>query len=328
MCILAIKPKGVAPISQERLKIMYEYNPDGAGIAFARKGKIYVIKGLMTLAEFLLAAEKIKPSDTALYHARISTGGGVCAELTHPYLICDDYKSMKKLKYETTGNIFAHNGIFSEFNAKSGVNDSMQFCLNYLKPLDTLKRASGGSLLDDDLRPVLSKLCGYASRIALLDARGNYAIYGSGWEYDEGVFFSNETYKKRKSYYYQYGNFWKQTKYPTSATTSTPPKEAPKAQEAPKESAQNADVIVIEKDHKNAGEQAKTPSTDKPEYKKPKTPKEYDYTRDVREIVKDTTLDDIAELKENDRYFAQLLKDNEFCMTEREIYAYYMLGYL
>ena len=45
MCIAIIKPKD-KHISDEALKNCYERNPDGAGLAFAKNGKLYIMKGI------------------------------------------------------------------------------------------------------------------------------------------------------------------------------------------------------------------------------------------------------------------------------------------
>lgn len=52
MCIAIVKPQGTE-ISDEYLKNCFENNPDGAGIAYARDGKLYIVKGIFNQNTFI-----------------------------------------------------------------------------------------------------------------------------------------------------------------------------------------------------------------------------------------------------------------------------------
>ena len=217
MCILAIKPKGIAAPNEETLREMFERNPDGAGVSYAIDNKLTLIKGLMTFNEFKKVVEKIPVEAVALLHCRITTSGGVCKELTHPFRLCKDIKEMRKTKaiYDS-GFIVAHNGIFNEFRAKELNNDTTQFVINYLSNLQDISEQAHKDILVEELEPIINKIV-EGSRLAILSADGRVAKYGSGWIEDGGLYYSNSTYKPYKNYYNSkyfdcYNDWWKRYK--------------------------------------------------------------------------------------------------------------------
>ncbi len=200
MCIIAIKPKNIEAPSKETFKNMFRANPDGAGVAFNLNNKLYIIKGLMTFDEFWRVCEKIPVESSAIYHARISTSGGICQELTHPYLLDENIFNQRKIYTEVKKGIaVAHNGVFSEFDKKEFNNDTTQFISTYLVPLNKLERRAFKSILDDDLDKIINKLCGYSNKLAMIDEKGNIKKYGSGWIFKKGVYYSNYSFE---SYYH------------------------------------------------------------------------------------------------------------------------------
>lgn len=196
MCIIAIKPKNVAIPTTEILERIFDKNPDGAGVAYTTSKGIKIIKGLMTKSEFLKVCEKIPTTATAILHARISTSGGISKELCHPYELTNDFKQLRKTNLTiANGFAVAHNGVFGEFGAMFEANDTMQFIATYLTTLKQLKEDSNGSILDDDIKPIINKLVS-GSRLAILDVAGNWEKYGNNWEEYNGVYYSNSGYKK------------------------------------------------------------------------------------------------------------------------------------
>lgn len=211
MCIIAVKEKGIAPLSKEVLKNMFERNPDGAGVAVARDGILTIKKGLMNFEDFYKVCEEIKASDVVIYHCRIQTSGGVVKELTHPFLLNADIKQQRKTNIKTKqGEAVAHNGVFSGFGTKELNNDTTQFITTYLAPLKEIEEEAGGSILDSKLKPIINALVS-GSKLAILDARGVVKRYGTGWTEEAGIFYSNETYKTPKWTYY-YGKSYEWTK--------------------------------------------------------------------------------------------------------------------
>ena len=59
MCIIAAKPAGVKMPDHETLENMWYGNPDGAGLMYAKDGKVIIRKGFMKYVDLLAALEEI-----------------------------------------------------------------------------------------------------------------------------------------------------------------------------------------------------------------------------------------------------------------------------
>ena len=214
MCIIAVKPRGVALPSIETLKRLFYKNPDGAGIAYAIDGAITLSKGYMDINEYIKAVQKIPVEASAIIHTRISTSGGINKELTHPYILTNNYKELRRTSAKLTeGFVVAHNGVFGEFGALKGANDTMQFIVNYLHPLKELKEKARASILDADIKPLINKLVS-GSRLVILNTAGEFELFGNYWHEADGVYYSNEGYKPAPAYsgyysskYNKYNNY-------------------------------------------------------------------------------------------------------------------------
>lgn len=203
MCIIAVKPAASAAPNEARLRYMFNTNKDGAGIAWARDGVLHIVKGLMTADEFIKAAQRVPEDAAAVYHCRITTSGGTCKELTHPFVLDASIKRQRQTRVETSsGAAVAHNGVFSEFRHKELNNDTTQFITNYLAPLNALKKQTGGEITDADLRNIIDELT-TGSRLAIITNSGALEVYGSGWITDGGIKYSNYNYKPYESDYLQ-----------------------------------------------------------------------------------------------------------------------------
>ena len=208
MCIIAIKPKNVKAPNQHILRNMFMANPDGAGVAFNHKGNLHIVKGLMTFDEFYEICSQIPDESAVIYHARIQTSGGICKELTHPFLLDKNIEKQRQtiIKIDK-GQAVAHNGIFNEFSTKEQNNDTTQFISTYLYPLKHAKDLNNGSILDDDFDKIIQKLCGLSNRLAIIDEKGNTKKYGDGWIYDDGIYYSNDSYEDPIYKLYDYDYF-------------------------------------------------------------------------------------------------------------------------
>lgn len=185
MCIAIVKKKN-AKISDEYLKNCFEHNKDGAGIAYAHGGKLYVLKGIFDEEKFIKAvrqAEKI--SDGAmLIHCRIGTHGLKDKNNCHPHIVNNKC-------------VLIHNGVLSvDMPLNSDESDTIWFIRKYLKPLayDFMK--------DDTLCELISMAIRTNNKFALLNNKGEYKIINedSGhWEKD--VWYSNYSYQSPKTTY-------------------------------------------------------------------------------------------------------------------------------
>lgn len=75
MCIAIVKPRGVS-LAEDRLRVCFENNPDGAGFAIATDKGVVIQKGYTTFQGFLTAyREHQVDKHLALVHFRITTRG-------------------------------------------------------------------------------------------------------------------------------------------------------------------------------------------------------------------------------------------------------------
>ena len=59
MCVIAIKRAGIKMPDENTLKTMWTNNPHGAGIMYARGGKVYIDKGYMDWTSFIGRIESL-----------------------------------------------------------------------------------------------------------------------------------------------------------------------------------------------------------------------------------------------------------------------------
>lgn len=201
MCIIVSKEKGVALPSKATLERCFRYNRDGAGLMFANKGKVNIVKGFMTFKDFyeyLMKLDKVHnfKEKALVMHFRISTGGNVDGGNCHPYPISSNEKDLRKT-YISTELGMAHNGIISMYNKKHSVlNDTQMFikeCVSTIYDMDKdFVRNNNAMRLLEDIAG--SKLC-------FLDKDENIYYVGKFIE-ENGVKYSNTTYKDWSYTYY------------------------------------------------------------------------------------------------------------------------------
>lgn len=190
MCIAIVKPKG-KEITDEALKNCYERNPDGAGIAFSKNGKVYILKGIFNKDEFINAVRKYEQeADGAmLIHCRIGTSGLKDKENCHPHVI------NSKL-------VMIHNGIIRiDVPNDSKVSDTIIFARDYLRALPS------DFIHNPNLMKLIQMAIGSYNKLCFLNEKGEYAIVNEKeGVWDEGVWYSNTTYKTPKVTYNTYFN--------------------------------------------------------------------------------------------------------------------------
>lgn len=212
MCIIVVKNKGVKMPSKETLKICFENNPDGAGFMFNFNNRVYISKGYMTFDDFESAINKVDKKVNLekcglVMHFRISTQGGVNKKLCHPYPLSDNMKHLKKLFCKCNIGI-AHNGIIdltsSYYKKNIDHNDTMEFITDYLSLIIRNKNY----YKDEKTLLLIERLCG--SRLAILDTDAHIELIGEGWNENQGIWYSNTSWKEEKvkpSKYFGYGSY-------------------------------------------------------------------------------------------------------------------------
>lgn len=196
MCIAITKPIGVDLPSDEILKTCFYNNNDGGGFAFNDNGEVVIKKGYMKLEDFLSAIhsadKKYNLKDRGmLIHTRITTHGGTNASMTHPFPICADEGALKKTYYRSPFAVI-HNGVISltstEALRRDGMSDTAVFVEKYLSKIaqndDWFHNKANIELIQDLID----------SKMAILN--GNGEIIGTdGFTEDNGIFYSNSSYK-------------------------------------------------------------------------------------------------------------------------------------
>lgn len=172
MCIAIVKPRGVS-LAEDRLRLCFENNPDGAGFALAKDGRVEIHKGYTTVEAFLAAyCHHRVDAHAALVHFRITTRGDNGIGNHHPFPL-------------SVGALI-HNGTIGWLGrAKTGHSDTRLFAdLLFDMTVDQLVR----------LRPMVEHSTGW-SRFAVLTHSGEFLLFNRPeWIEDEGALYSNDTY--------------------------------------------------------------------------------------------------------------------------------------
>lgn len=218
MCIVVYKPQNVALPKKSRLQTCFNSNSHGAGYMFSTGECVYIRKGFMTFDDFYTALKKdydsIGKKQSFVMHFRISTQGGVNANLCHPYPLADNYADMQTLRVKC-GLGIAHNGIISltseydsywDSKAKCYVsrkldhNDTMKFIKDYLYLIirDTEYYKDANTL------KLIERLCG--SKLAIMDGTGHVQLIGEYIADEDGCYYSNSAYLP-KTYTYSYNDY-------------------------------------------------------------------------------------------------------------------------
>jgi hypothetical protein len=188
MCIIAIKQAGLKGIDKDILENCFDNNPDGAGIMYNDNGKVVIKKGFMRFEDLWQAVRCIKKIEakTVVYHFRIGTSGGNVAKNTHPFPISEKTKDLEKLEVVTDIG-FAHNGVI-DIDVDKGISDTM----TYIKRIAKFKGLIGAQ--DADFLALMG-LSTKGSRLTILYPNGTVITTGNGWIVDNGITYSNGTYK-------------------------------------------------------------------------------------------------------------------------------------
>lgn len=181
MCLAIFKP-GNLVIPEAHLKTGWQRNCDGAGFAYVKDAKVQIVKGFMTLKEFLASYNQHfndNKHSPFLIHFRIRTYGGKTPGNTHPFPI--------------KGGALIHNGSISGVGSSSidGDSDTALFARKYADVLsyDTLKKH----------KKDFEDAVGY-NRIAFLYDDKSYIILNEhSGEWHDDIWYSNDSYRGSSS---------------------------------------------------------------------------------------------------------------------------------
>lgn len=198
MCIIVVKPKGIEMPDTDTLVNCDLRNPDGSGFMLADGETVRIRKGFMDFAEFAEAFDEetaeLDAKETAIVmHFRIATHGDVVPGCCHPFPLTDDEETLLSTSCDCPIGV-AHNGVISGMSTNSHRSDTMDYISRILTPL---AKMAPDFLYRNEAFELLEATC--KSKLAIMDATGHIMLVGDFEESDDGVLYSNGSYKPRKS---------------------------------------------------------------------------------------------------------------------------------
>ena len=184
MCIAILKTKD-GNITDEQLLNCFDNNPDGAGLAYTKDNKIFIVKGIFEATQFVEEYHKaVAEADGAmLVHCRIGTSGFKDYTNCHPHVVSDEC-------------VMIHNGILSiDVPKDSKVSDTVLYVEQYLKPLPK------DFMLNDGIMSLITDHIGTGNKFVFLNNRGDFSIANEkAGHWKNGVWFSNYSYEAYSFY--------------------------------------------------------------------------------------------------------------------------------
>ena len=212
MCIAIIKERGATMPNEDVLDICWYNNPDGAGFMYEKDGKLVIDKGYMRKDHLLkgLRNREFGIDDFVVIHFRKSTSAGVNPENTHPFPISGNRNNLHALDVKCTKAII-HNGVVG--TGSKNLSDTAIFvkeCLADPIIINNLNNEKLQNLIESAVD---------GSRFYIADIENNIFMKLGTWYYEKqtGLYFSNETWRKKHTY----TNNTYRTNNTTHATSST-----------------------------------------------------------------------------------------------------------
>lgn len=200
MCIIAIKPAGIKMPATETIENMWHNNPDGAGFMYAKDGNVCIEKGFMSLKSLKAALKRLEKTidvvnTPIVLHCRITTHGKTSPGNTHPFPVSEKLPVLQLTKCKAPLAV-AHNGIIDIKPSRKDISDTMEYIINQLAPLyqlrkDFYKNKAGKKLIYNAIK----------SKMVFLDGTGRIETVGDFIAGEDGMLYSNTSYKARTIYY-------------------------------------------------------------------------------------------------------------------------------
>ncbi len=172
MCLAIAKPAGKF-IPVDYLEEGFKSNPHGAGIAYAKHGRLTIEKGFFTIGELLATWKEVEHLD-ALIHFRWATTARIDTKNCHPWKV-------------SNRTAMIHNGILP-FRSTDSISDTGCFVIDEIRP-------NLGRLNDDAYRAMLGEMIGAGNKLAFINHRGTFKFVNEAqghWE--DGIWYSNHSY--------------------------------------------------------------------------------------------------------------------------------------
>lgn len=200
MCIIAIKPAGISMPATTTIEHMWHNNRDGAGFMYSRGGSVHIEKGFMALGDLKAALNRLEEgidvtNTPMVLHFRITTHGGTTPGNCHPFPVTEKLPLLRMAKCKVPLAV-AHNGIIDIKPSKKDISDTMEYIMTQLAPLYQLrkgfyKQPAGKKLIYNAIK----------SKMVFLDGAGRIETVGDFIAGEDGILYSNSSYKARTVYY-------------------------------------------------------------------------------------------------------------------------------
>lgn len=203
MCVIAVCQK--RKLSGEEMRLAWQVNPDGAGIAWVEDGMVRVVKGLMSLG---LLADAIEGAGLPMVvHFRLASVGEVRPELTHPFPILAS--APVDLRYKTDAPVLFHNGHWARWYLYPAIVEALAPHVPVTiadDPIisDARAIASLAGILGEEILEVFQY---HAGLFAVVYPDGRIRTYGRFHD-RSGVLFSNLYFLPRRRRAYREDDLW------------------------------------------------------------------------------------------------------------------------
>jgi predicted glutamine amidotransferase len=192
MCIIAIKPAGTTMPDEGKIRTMWQGNSDGAGLMYARNGKVHIEKGFMKLKQLSHRIDHLRrkadlDNCTVVLHFRIGTAGGKIPQNTHPFPVSPMLEELNKLEIDCPLGV-AHNGIIPIDPRNKTISDTMEYILTQLA---VLQKAMPDFYENEWAMKLIENAT--HSKMAFLKGDGNFYTIGR-FQTEDGILYSNGGY--------------------------------------------------------------------------------------------------------------------------------------
>jgi len=198
MCIIIVKPKGVAMPDEQRLENAWMSNPDLSGFMYGGESMTHIHRGYEDAWCLMNDLHKRVPNPTdvnIVFHFRIATSGKIDVTNCHPFPVTSDVKFFDEPHLRAKRG-FAHNGVIAR-TPTSWKKEMKTLSDTALFVRDGLSSVPAGGPSDVFLALVAKET---GSKFALLSSKV-LAIYGSGWiQEEDGCIYSNSSYLHKPIY--------------------------------------------------------------------------------------------------------------------------------
>lgn len=197
MCVICYIPKEVELPRKERIRAMWDSNPDGAGLFWIENGKVHISKGYFNFETFYKDILIVKDYNYELaIHMRIATAGGISQRMCHPFPISNKASDMFNLDGVYDSAIM-HNGVI-HINNRKEYSDTAEFVVTNLYSRYLTDRRFYNHLSEKATRKLEESISG--SRMIFFGGDGSIKMIGN-WTEKNGCYYSNLNFEWRERKY-------------------------------------------------------------------------------------------------------------------------------